>query len=78
MGALTNRVIRAYRARNDSKGAAFGMVEVSCPVVETATAHRLWNCLFSLLFNDKERLLELYNALNGTNYTDKPLAACRC
>jgi hypothetical protein len=27
--------------------------------------------VFTLLFNDKERLLELYNAINGTNYTDK-------
>jgi hypothetical protein len=27
--------------------------------------------VFTLLFNDKERLLELYNAINGTNFTDK-------
>jgi hypothetical protein len=27
--------------------------------------------VFSMLFNDKERLLELYNAIYGTNYTDK-------
>jgi hypothetical protein len=26
--------------------------------------------VFSLLFNDRARLLELYNALNGTSYTD--------
>ncbi|MDR1363298.1 MAG: hypothetical protein LBJ35_04555 [Spirochaetaceae bacterium] len=26
--------------------------------------------VFSLLFNNKERLLELYNAIEGTNYTD--------
>ena len=28
------------------------------------------NSVFTLLFNDKARLLELYNALNGTNYSD--------
>ena len=28
------------------------------------------NGIFTLLFNDKARLLELYNALNGTNYSD--------
>ena len=27
--------------------------------------------VFTLLFTDKERLLELYNAINGTNFTDK-------
>ncbi|MDR1362806.1 MAG: Rpn family recombination-promoting nuclease/putative transposase, partial [Spirochaetaceae bacterium] len=26
--------------------------------------------VFTLLFNNKERLLELYNAIEGTNYTD--------
>jgi hypothetical protein len=27
--------------------------------------------VFTLLFNDKERLPELYNAINGTNFTEK-------
>jgi hypothetical protein len=27
--------------------------------------------VFTLLFNDKARLLELYNAINGTNFTEK-------
>ncbi|MDR1363621.1 MAG: Rpn family recombination-promoting nuclease/putative transposase, partial [Spirochaetaceae bacterium] len=26
--------------------------------------------VFTLLFNNEERLLELYNAIEGTNYTD--------
>lgn len=26
--------------------------------------------VFRLLFNDKKNLIELYNCLNGTNYTD--------
>lgn len=32
---------------------------------------RYKDSVFTLLFNDKERLLELYNAINGTNFTDK-------
>lgn len=26
--------------------------------------------LFRMIFNDKEKLLELYNAMNGSDYTD--------
>ena len=38
---------------------------------ETATPTRLYkDSVFRMLFSDKERLLSLYNALNGTNYTD--------
>ena len=38
---------------------------------ETAVPTRLYkDSVFRMLFSDKERLLNLYNALNGTNYTD--------
>ena len=28
------------------------------------------NTVFTMLFNNKEKLLELYNGINGTNYTE--------
>ena len=35
--------------------------------------HNCKDSFFRMLFKDKENLLNLYNTLNGTNYTD----ACR-
>ena len=39
-----------------------------------AIANRQYkSTIFAMLFQDKKRLLELYNALNGTHYTDPAL-----
>ena len=43
-------------------------------ITDSLTANRLYKArLFEMLFHDKEKLLELYNAANGTNYTDPEL-----
>ena len=71
------RVVAAAQTRAESPAAAAQDHGERVVAVEQAPAERSAavrnhkDTIFRMLFRDKKRLLELYNALNGTEHSDE-------